>query len=141
MTRTIARESGWGAVPVRKAVVIAAALAAGVLAQVSLNAQYTPEDEAPATRPWASAVVDTSAAGASAAPAGVWLRALMLGEGGGYGPAGPEGPDANQNATPPPVFRALFCRFDDDLDERKIPLRLRAGDLETVNKLERKPGW
>ncbi len=47
----------------------------------------------------------------------------------------------NPFATPPPVHRAFFCRFDDDLDERKIPLRMRLGDLETVNKKEGKPGW
>ena len=48
---------------------------------------------------------------------------------------------SNPDAAPPPVHRALFCRFDDDLDARRIPLRVRLGDLETVNRKEGKPGW
>ena len=48
---------------------------------------------------------------------------------------------SNTHAVPPPVHRALFCRFDDDLDAKKIPLRVRLGDLETVNRKEGKPGW
>lgn len=42
---------------------------------------------------------------------------------------------------PPPDHRALFCRFDDKLDRKRIPLRMRLGDLETVNAIEQKPGW
>lgn len=41
----------------------------------------------------------------------------------------------------PLVHRALFCRFDDQLDRAKIPLRMRLGSLEEVNRKERKPGW
>lgn len=67
-------------------------------------------------------------------PPALRLRALVLGEAGG------EAADA-PTVNIPTEFRALFCRFDDDLDERKIPLRMRVGDLETVNRAERKPGW
>jgi len=41
----------------------------------------------------------------------------------------------------PPEHRALFCRFDDALDEKRIPLRMRLGSLEEVNRKEGKPGW
>ena len=67
------------------------------------------------------------------------LREMMLGAEAAYGPSGPDGP--NPDATPPPTFRALFCRFDDDLDARKIPLRIRAGDIDAINRLEGKPGY
>ena len=50
-------------------------------------------------------------------------------------------PQATSAATPPLVHRAPFCRFDDALDRRRIPLRMRLGDLETVNRKEGKPGW
>ena len=49
-------------------------------------------------------------------------------------------PATNRWATPAPVHRAFFCRFDDALDARRIPLRMRLGDLQTVNQMERKPG-
>ena len=67
------------------------------------------------------------------------LREMMLGSEASYRPGGPGGP--NPDATPPPTFRALFCRFDDDLDARKIPLRVRAGDIDAINRLEGKPGY
>lgn len=51
------------------------------------------------------------------------------------------GGTAHPAAAPPKAYRAFFCRLDDALDERKIPLRMRVGDLATVNRLERKPGW
>ena len=41
----------------------------------------------------------------------------------------------------PGVHRALFCRFDDALDRRRIPLRMRLGTLEAVNEKEGKPGY
>ena len=41
----------------------------------------------------------------------------------------------------PLAHRALFCRLDDALDRRSVPLRIRLGDLETVNRAERKPGF
>lgn len=41
----------------------------------------------------------------------------------------------------PSEHRALFCRFDDKLDARRIPLRMRLGSLEEVNRMERKPGY
>ncbi len=47
----------------------------------------------------------------------------------------------NLFAAPLPAHRAFFCRFDDDLDRKGIPLRMRLGDLETVNRKEGKPGW
>jgi hypothetical protein len=37
--------------------------------------------------------------------------------------------------------RALFCRLDDALDEKNLPLRFRLGSLEEVNRLEQKPGF
>ena len=113
------------------------ALAVAVLAQAPLLAQYATQPEARAVLETSSVPVDSSAS--STGPP--CLREAMLGTGRHCGTGGPDGRDANAAATPPPVFRALFCRFDDDLDAKKIPLRLRAGDLETVNKLERKPGW
>lgn len=39
------------------------------------------------------------------------------------------------------AHRALFCRFDDALDRERIPLRMRLGTLEEVNRKEGKPGW
>lgn len=70
------------------------------------------------------------------------LRAYLLGGGPPEERLPPAGFRAsNANAAPPPVHRALFCRFDDDLDARRIPLRMRLGDLETVNRKEGKPGW
>jgi len=41
----------------------------------------------------------------------------------------------------PSQHRALFCRFDDKLDQKRIPLRMRLGSLEEVNRLEAKPGF
>jgi len=41
----------------------------------------------------------------------------------------------------PTAHRALFCRFDDKLDKKKIPLRMRLGSLEEVNRMESKPGF
>lgn len=40
-----------------------------------------------------------------------------------------------------PAHRALFCRFDDALDREGVPLRMRLGTLEEVNRMEAKPGW
>lgn len=41
----------------------------------------------------------------------------------------------------PSQHRALFCRFDDKLDKKKIPLRMRLGSVEEVNRMEAKPGF
>jgi len=41
----------------------------------------------------------------------------------------------------PSQHRALFCRFDDKLDRKKIPLRMRLGSVEEVNRMEAKPGF
>ena len=141
MTQTAVSVSGRDATPVNKPAIVAALVALTVLAKAPLYAQYTPNGSAPTETLWPSVAVDTNAVASPTAPSGARLRALILGGDVDYGRGRPNGPSANADATPPPVFRALFCRFDDDLDAKKIPLRLRAGDLETVNKLERKPGW
>lgn len=41
----------------------------------------------------------------------------------------------------PSEHRAFFCRFDDQLDKKRIPLRMRLGSVEEVNRLEGKPGY
>ncbi len=41
----------------------------------------------------------------------------------------------------PGEHRALFCRFDDKLDQKRIPLRMRLGSVEEVNRMEGKPGY
>ncbi|MFK8054704.1 MAG: hypothetical protein AB8F78_01185 [Saprospiraceae bacterium] len=41
----------------------------------------------------------------------------------------------------PSEHRALFCRFDDKLDKKRIPLRMRLGSVDEVNRMEAKPGF
>lgn len=41
----------------------------------------------------------------------------------------------------PGEHRAFFCRFDDKLDKKKIPLRMRLGSVDEVNRMESKPGY
>lgn len=41
----------------------------------------------------------------------------------------------------PSEHRALFCRFDDKLDQKRIPLRMRLGSVDEVNRMEAKPGF
>ena len=60
------------------------------------------------------------------------LRAALL-----SGDASPSG----GRVAVPAEHRALFCRFDDALDRRRLPLRMRLGSLEEVNRKEGKPGW
>ena len=95
---------------------------AGAVAQTSV----AEADAAPATRLDSTAFAKTNNRQAE-------LRALLLAE-----------PTATTGASAPivrPVHRALFCRFDDQLDEKGIPLRMRLGSLEAVNQKEGKPGW
>ena len=68
----------------------------------------------------------------SVATARMLLRAAVLG-------APARAPRAEAGVRP--VHRALFCRLDDALDRNRVPLRVRLGSLEAVNKLEGKPGW
>ncbi len=61
------------------------------------------------------------------------LRALML------QPQPTRAAESGTRIQPHP--RAFFCRFDDALDRKRIPLRMRLGTLEEVNRKEQKPGW
>ena len=96
--------------------------AAGALAQTSVAQADAPL----ATRADSTAFSETGNRQAE-------LRALLL--------AVPTAPSHGSAPIVQPVHRALFCRFDDQLDEKGIPLRMRLGSLEAVNQKEGKPGW
>ena len=122
--------------PVRSTLVkLAVALALVGFAKADLRAQYA---TAPAT---ATYVPDTVLTPRDGLTVRRHLRAQVLGSPLPPAETTPTARLANPDAAPPPVHRALFCRFDDDLDRKRIPLRMRLGDLETVNRKEGKPGW
>jgi len=50
-------------------------------------------------------------------------------------------PAETSTVNVPTAHRAFFCRFDDKLDKQHIPLRMRLGSLEEVNRMESKPGY
>lgn len=107
-----------------------------VFAQAPALAQY----EVP-TATTIHAPADTTQSGNAKLQRAYELETLLLGEPGDLSARNTNTRLAHPSATPPQVHRALFCRLDDDLDERRISLRMRLGDLETVNRKEAKPGW
>ena len=53
----------------------------------------------------------------------------------------PEVKSSESSFMVPGQHRAFFCRFDDKLDEKRIPLRMRLGSVDEVNRMESKPGY
>ena len=117
-----------------------ATMRSGVLVAVCwvlAQAAYGQYARLPTVDSLATARMMTASAKTAAPGASLDLRRMILNEDVATFGAGA----ANASATPPPVYRALFCRMDDDFDERKIPLRIRAGEIDAINRMERKPGY